>query len=42
MQQVADLIDETLMHRSDEAQLEVIKEKVKTFSLRFPVPGIAS
>ncbi|HUC31724.1 MAG TPA: serine hydroxymethyltransferase [Candidatus Paceibacterota bacterium] len=40
MRTVAELIDETLMHREDEPALEVIKEKVKKFSLRFPVPGI--
>ena len=40
MQTVADLIDETLMHRSDEAKLTQIKDKVKEFALKFPVPGI--
>jgi glycine hydroxymethyltransferase len=40
MKTVADLIDETLAHREDEAALAAIREKVKTFSLRFPVPGI--
>ena len=40
MKTVADLIDETLMHREDEAALGAIRQKVKEFSLRFPVPGI--
>jgi len=40
MKTVADLIDETLMHREDEAALIAIHEKVKKFSLQFPVPGI--
>jgi glycine hydroxymethyltransferase len=40
MKTVADLIDETLTHREDEAALGSIREKVKKFSLRFPVPGI--
>jgi glycine hydroxymethyltransferase len=40
MKTVADLIDETLARREDEAALAAIREKVKTFSLRFPVPGI--
>jgi len=40
MQTVADLLDEALMHRADEAYLSTVKEKVKTFSLKFPVPGI--
>ncbi len=40
MQTVADLIDEALMNRADETKLSEIKEKVKQFSLKFPVPGI--
>jgi len=40
MKTVADLIDEALAHRDDDVALEAIKEKVKKFSLRFPVPGI--
>ncbi len=40
IQTVADLIDETLQNRSDENQLSKIKEKVREFSLKFPVPGI--
>lgn len=40
MQTVADLMDEALMNRADENKLSAIKEKVKAFSLKFPVPGI--
>jgi glycine hydroxymethyltransferase len=40
MKTVADLIDATLMHREDDAALGAIREKVKKFSLQFPVPGI--
>lgn len=40
MQTVAELTDEALMNRADEYKLKAIKEKVKEFSLRFPVPGI--
>jgi glycine hydroxymethyltransferase len=40
MKTVANLVDETLIHREDESALGAIKEKVKKFSLRFPVPGI--
>ncbi len=40
MQVVADLIDETLTHRADEGKLLQVKEKVREFSLKFPVPGI--
>ena len=40
MQTVVDLMDEALMNRTDEAKLSKIKERVKEFSLRFPVPGI--
>jgi len=40
MKTVADLIDETLARREDDAALAAIKQKVKTFSLKFPVPGI--
>jgi glycine hydroxymethyltransferase len=40
MKTVADLIDETLARREDEAALATIREEVKKFSLRFPVPGI--
>lgn len=41
MKAVADLIDETLAAREDEAALAAIRAKVKKFSLKFPVPGIA-
>ena len=40
MEIVADLIDRALMNRSNEASLESIKQEVKEFSLKFPVPGI--
>ena len=40
MKTVAELMDETLAHREDETALAAIREKVKKFSLRFPVPGI--
>ncbi len=40
MQTVADLIDEALNNRADENKLAEIKQKVKEFSLKFPVPGI--
>jgi glycine hydroxymethyltransferase len=40
MKTVADLIDETLAHREDETALGTIRQKVKIFSLKFPVPGI--
>ena len=37
---VANLLDEAVINRTDEKKLEEIKEKVKEFSLKFPVPGI--
>jgi glycine hydroxymethyltransferase len=40
MKTVADLIDETLAAREDDAALGAIHQKVKSFSLKFPVPGI--
>ncbi len=40
MRTVANLLDETLAAREDEAALGAIKKKVREFSLRFPVPGI--
>jgi len=40
IQIVADLMDETLLNRTNESKLDSIKEKVKEFSLKFPVPGI--
>lgn len=40
MRTVADLIDEALVKRGDESALADVREKVKKFSLKFPVPGI--
>jgi glycine hydroxymethyltransferase len=40
MQTVVDLIDEALNNRADENKLAQVKQKVKEFSLKFPVPGI--
>ncbi len=40
MRTVADLIDEALAARNDDAALGRVKEKVRGFALRFPVPGI--
>mgnify|MGYP001791896836 CR=1 FL=1 len=40
MQTVADLIDESLMNRNNENKLKILKEKVKEFSLKFPVLAI--
>jgi len=40
MKTVADLLDAALAARTDDAALAAIKEKVKTFALRFPVPAI--
>ncbi len=40
MQTVADLMDEALMNRADETKLASVKDKVKAFALKFPVPGI--
>ena len=40
MKTVVALIDETLINKDDEKKLKEIKKKVKTFSLKFPVPGI--
>ncbi len=40
MQTVADLMDEALMNRTDETKLKQVSQKVKDFSLRFPVPAI--
>lgn len=37
---VAELIDKTLMKKDDEKELKKIAKEVKTFSLKFPVPGI--
>ncbi len=41
MQTVADLMDDALMNRADDAKLAEIKERVKEFAVKFPVPGIA-
>jgi glycine hydroxymethyltransferase len=40
METVAELLDSALMNRADETKLRGIGEKVKEFSLKFPVPGI--
>jgi glycine hydroxymethyltransferase len=40
METVANLIDEALVNREDTSRLAEVKEKVKKFSLHFPVPGI--
>jgi glycine hydroxymethyltransferase len=40
METVAELLDNALMNRADENQLSKIKNQVKDFSLKFPVPGI--
>jgi len=40
MAAVADLIDETLMNRADDAKLAAIRAKTRDFALKFPVPGI--
>lgn len=40
MEIVADLMDTALQNRSDENKLLEIKQQVKEFSLKFPVPGI--
>jgi glycine hydroxymethyltransferase len=40
MKTVSDLLDEALMNREDESRLAAVKEKVRHFSLKFPVPGI--
>lgn len=40
MAAVAEIIDSALLYRDDEAKLKELKERVKAFSLRFPVPGI--
>jgi glycine hydroxymethyltransferase len=40
MENVAELIDEALKVRADESEQAKVKEKVREFSLRFPVPGI--
>lgn len=40
MKIVAELMDEALQNRADEARLSSIKKNVTKFSLQFPVPGI--
>lgn len=40
MEIVADFIDRALLNRSSESSLEVIKQEVRGFSVKFPVPGI--
>lgn len=40
METVAGFIDQTLMHKDDEAELAKIKNSVRDFALNFPVPGI--
>jgi len=40
METVAELLDTALMNRADENKLSKIKNQVKEFSLKFPVPGI--
>jgi len=42
MDTVAQLFDEALQSREDEAKLMAIRSRVKDFALRFPVPGIDS
>jgi glycine/serine hydroxymethyltransferase len=40
MAQVAQLIDESLQSKDDDAALLKMKQSVREFSLKFPVPGI--
>jgi glycine hydroxymethyltransferase len=40
METVAELLDSALMNRTDENKLSKIKDQVREFSLKFPVPGI--
>lgn len=40
MEKVAELIDKALMQKDSEAALKKIRQEVKTFALKFPVPGI--
>jgi glycine hydroxymethyltransferase len=40
MQTIADLLDQALIARADEAKLAAIRSEVKQFALKFPVPGI--
>lgn len=41
METVAELIDEALMHRGNNAALGKIKDRVREFSMNFPVPGVS-
>jgi len=40
MEAVAEIIDNTLMYKEDEIKIKEIKNRVKEFSLKFPVPGV--
>ncbi|MCX6796855.1 MAG: serine hydroxymethyltransferase, partial [Candidatus Doudnabacteria bacterium] len=40
MEIVARMLDDILVNRADEKKLQEIKQQVKDFSLKFPVPGI--
>ena len=40
MKTVAEIIDSALLYKNDEAKTEEIKNRVRGFSLRFPVPGV--
>ncbi|MCL5008865.1 MAG: serine hydroxymethyltransferase [Patescibacteria group bacterium] len=40
MKAVAEIIDSALLYKNDEAKTEEIKNRVREFSLRFPVPGV--
>jgi len=40
MATVAEIIDSALLYKDDEARLKEIKERVKEFSLKLPVPGV--
>ncbi len=40
MQTVADLMDDALAHRNDDAKLAEVRDRVREFALKFPVPGI--
>ena len=40
MKIVAEIIDTALMYKQDEPKSEEIKNQVREFSLKFPVPGI--
>ncbi len=40
MEIVAEIIDSALLYKNDEAKAEEIKNQVREFSLKFPVPGV--